>query len=119
MQVCQEYRANLDVIDIPVVKYQLQMAHVHALENLHLTWGQGQVQRLRLPLLSPQLPNEPMGECVVGTLPTMQLPRCQVTRESAILTVQLNFLLGVQQLEPALPLGHTVADVHPNVPGHF
>jgi hypothetical protein len=49
-------------------------------ENLHLTWGQGQVQRLGLHLLahflSPEPSNkldlalEPRSECVSGTLPT-------------------------------------------------
>lgn len=48
---------------------------------------------------------------MTGTLPGQQMPRSEVTRESAVLAVKLNFLFGVQQLP--------VADVHPNVPGHF
>lgn len=71
------------------------------------------------PSNRPALALEPRSKCVADTLPTSQLPRSQAAREGAVLTIQVNFLFGVQQLEPALPLGHTIADIHPNIPGHF
>ena len=35
------------------------------------------------------------------------------------LTIQLDSLLGMEKLETELPLRPAVADVHPDVPGHF
>lgn len=39
--------------------------------------------------------------------------------KGTVITVQLNFLLGMEELEPERPPGPAVADVYPNVPGHF
>ena len=43
----------------------------------------------------------------------------QQTGRGTVVTVWLNFPLGMEKSEPEPYLGQLVADVHPNVPGHF
>lgn len=129
MQLYQEDRANLALTDIPVVEYQFQVAPPCTLRTSTLPgdkvkfrgWG-STFSPIFYPLSHQTnwilLWNPGVSVCRAHC-PRQQMPRSKVTRESAVLTIQLNFLFGVQQLEPALPLGHTVADVHPKIPGHF
>lgn len=43
----------------------------------------------------------------------------QSDRGTTVFTIKLNSLLGMQKLETELPLRPAIADVHPDVPGHF
>ena len=45
--------------------------------------------------------------------------RGQSDRGTTVFTIKLDSRLGMEQLETELPLRPAVADVHPDVPGHF